>query len=1251
MDETVIFPSPNWFQVSGLAVSTDHWLIYGGPSKSLCILEPLNSQYGGVIEDSKRYKAHVVNRAHSEKIVSVDISKEWPEKRFILTGSIDGTVKQWSIEKLNNNVKIKSTQSHDIHQTEKEEVSGLGYSSDSFAITVGCFGNVVKWDLNSNVVNTYKQFLKSFKPNCVACSHHIPLNVAVGTRQGVVFVLDLNGKGKVIYKVRAQDDEIINLSWCPQYDVLLRKSLTEMGKKSLATERLEKIRSEPDESEETLNKSAVAKSLPDDSFEESVVEEDDMFDIYKDHEADEFGHKKYVPEDILIKVKEQKETNDFLAECLKLKEFILKKKDEESSIANLVDALNKTHVDSDNGDSESNNSPDSDETKSIIKDDGITSAHIHKHLLATIGKFGAVKLWSKSGKLVASCNVPYLMNNKGQRNKGPNSNTLLWYKPNVLLIADGRGQLLECNPLKVDCKNKIEWRIVHTLHKRGLYCIASNAPRVQISDQSEDISPDDWKIYTTAQDRNIICYSYEKRQKEAIFNTCGGFLYNIQSCPYDAKRIAISVGDGAVRVWEADTLVDNEQKLSLGNVTTFWQNVQGKVLTIAWHPTKENLLAFGTGESRIGLLDTSGKSERPAKTLPPVLRGGIYSLCWGENYDLYACAGGEVVVYRADKPEQDPWPVPVCVEGAPWLVSALCCGARALLCGGDAGALAALAHTTGKVLAATFVFNKMIHSIEWHPQQTSSSSEESPYKNLIAVSSLDKSCNIAIVEFAEREGVRLKTLKELTGHKGIVLNVAWNPHKDGILLSTSQDATVRVWDISQSTCISIFGNHSQTSMGCTWSAFPQLHSAIFSGGADCCLRVWKYEDHPPENYIEIKHEVVPRRDRKKNRDKKEENKAEEENSEVAAIKDTNLATTFDTNAKKKCYKKFLLPTLLKNMICSIQKVRKMAQKYLEEKSDGDIKQEIVSDVKKEELDSVVKEEVVSEVKDDLSSDVKGEESNDVNNKNSGEVKERDINVVEEEECFEMDFTKIFGTTNEFNEILDLEMHKHLEYNRLEPWVMLSVFRGHVAALVQEAARRDELCPFVLSLTPSVSFKYWKDVTQMYLAQIERLDAKNETEKIYENKQYGGPVYRRVALLLSLHDVKGAITALLDARLVKEAYVLARARHMDSIAQDILWKWATECNNSGYPKMAAICYLSLGDIHKAVAALAKLNEEEFLLLAAELAKVVGQTTFASHIEDKRSQIQIETPEVEELKPLPSKVDLMKEEITVNCQSED
>ena len=62
----------------------------------------------------------------------------------------------------------------------------------------------------------------------------------------------------------------------------------------------------------------------------------------------------------------------------------------------------------------------------------------------------SVKIWSKSGKLVASCNVPYTPNNKSQKNKGVNSTTILWYKPDVLLIGDGKSQLLECNPLKID---------------------------------------------------------------------------------------------------------------------------------------------------------------------------------------------------------------------------------------------------------------------------------------------------------------------------------------------------------------------------------------------------------------------------------------------------------------------------------------------------------------------------------------------------------------------------------------------------------------------------------------------------------------------------------------------------------------------------------------------------------------------------------------------------------------------------------
>lgn len=69
MEEALLFPSPNWFLPSVLVVTKNNWLIYGGPSKSLCVLQPINPDNEGVLQENQRYKAHAVNRAHNEKYV------------------------------------------------------------------------------------------------------------------------------------------------------------------------------------------------------------------------------------------------------------------------------------------------------------------------------------------------------------------------------------------------------------------------------------------------------------------------------------------------------------------------------------------------------------------------------------------------------------------------------------------------------------------------------------------------------------------------------------------------------------------------------------------------------------------------------------------------------------------------------------------------------------------------------------------------------------------------------------------------------------------------------------------------------------------------------------------------------------------------------------------------------------------------------------------------------------------------------
>ncbi|XP_063892703.1 uncharacterized protein LOC135117406 [Helicoverpa armigera] len=647
MDETVLLPSPNWFLVSNLAVSSDGWLIYGGPSKSLCVLEPRKADEG-VIASNEKYQAHVVLRAHSERIVAVNISPEWSEKRTLLTGSQDGVVKQWILETVNNRIKIKAQNVNDVHQAEQEDVVGVGYSSSTMAISVGGYSNVVKWDLSSNVTTGYPHLIKGLKPTCMACSPHLQLHVAVGTKQGVIFVLDLHEKGSILYKVRSQDEEVANLSWCPQYEVTVKKTFKET--KSFLTDRLASIRSEGTNSKtketNVLEQSGIGKTLPDDSFDDSIVQEDDTFDIYADHEAEEFGHKKYVPEDIVVKVKKEKAADvDYLAECLKLKEEILRRKNQtEPSIESLVDALDKTHVETANladteVDSAQTQAESVEASTSKAKCDNTDakvaneSSHYHKHLLASIGKNGGVRVWSKSGQLVSSSIV-----NASQKTvkKGPVASTILWYKADTLLIVDPKSQLMETNPLQINNKNKLACQLVHQQHKRGMYCIVTNAPRVQTE---TTVPSDDWSVWSASQDRNIIRYCLKSKKSLAVHSTCGGFLYTVLSCPYDAGKVAVSVGDGTIRVLEMATLPDDDTKLTVPSVVSYWQNVQGKVLTIAWHPTRENLLAFATGEARVGLLDTGGRYERPGRVLHPGLSKAVYSLCWGDGMLLCTTVG------------------------------------------------------------------------------------------------------------------------------------------------------------------------------------------------------------------------------------------------------------------------------------------------------------------------------------------------------------------------------------------------------------------------------------------------------------------------------------------------------------------------------------------------------------------------------------------------------------------------------------
>lgn len=66
MNESILIPSPNWFFPSVMAVSSDGWLVYGGPSKSICVCEPQKKDIG-VIAAKEKFQAHVFFVGNSER--------------------------------------------------------------------------------------------------------------------------------------------------------------------------------------------------------------------------------------------------------------------------------------------------------------------------------------------------------------------------------------------------------------------------------------------------------------------------------------------------------------------------------------------------------------------------------------------------------------------------------------------------------------------------------------------------------------------------------------------------------------------------------------------------------------------------------------------------------------------------------------------------------------------------------------------------------------------------------------------------------------------------------------------------------------------------------------------------------------------------------------------------------------------------------------------------------------------------------
>ncbi|KAK2725362.1 hypothetical protein QYM36_000010 [Artemia franciscana] len=440
--------------------------------------------------------------------------------------------------------------------------------------------------------------------------------------------------------------------------------------------------------------------------------------------------------------------------------------------------------------------------------------------------------------------------------------TAHWFDKNLILASDHLSQLCVYELSK---EIRHSFRVVHKLHSREIYNITSHT------------EPDGSKIiWSTSQDRRVIQFrldmlkvnTTEPMLQETSVNvplgdclldlqTLGGFVNAIKTCPTDATVVGVALGDGQIR---SLSTMD-----SSGHGSPFW--VKFKPFTLAWHPEKEGILAFGSENGKVGYLNTLKRSATFGFSLN--LKGNVYCMQWvkwnpdggAEKHYLWACGGNDIAVYDDDNLDESytilELPKPLDASNGQTAETRGVCefcwtdDYKVLATGNNQGfvSIYTISEDTLCNRGTIVAFRQHINSIAW--LQYGESNEEGLW---LAIASDNKVVKVfcipssIISDNVSSLPPSLQPHTVLQGHSEKVCCVAWSPHERGILATASVDSTVRVWNGFDGKELAVYSDPLFSRYFCLeWSHWEE--DLIFAGGDKNYLASIRPSQHPPSAYV------------------------------------------------------------------------------------------------------------------------------------------------------------------------------------------------------------------------------------------------------------------------------------------------------------------------------------------------------------------------------------------------------------------
>ncbi|XP_035761307.1 gem-associated protein 5 [Neolamprologus brichardi] len=354
-------------------------------------------------------------------------------------------------------------------------------------------------------------------------------------------------------------------------------------------------------------------------------------------------------------------------------------------------------------------------------------------------------------------------------------------------------------------------------------------------------------LISTSMDREVKCWDLASLECCWTLPTLGGFVYALTFSPVGTGCLALGVGDNMIRVW--NTLATQNKY----DVRSFWQGIKSKVTALAWHPTKEGSLSFGTDDGKVGIYDVfSNKAPRLASTTgteglygtPPPLSFGTAG--GKASFSLYSCAGEGVIL------QHDPYKLngeasdidklirdtnDIKHKLSPHTDLSWKPDGKVVAIGNEDGCIDVYQAPSLKLLCSIQQHHKIINTLRWHHDHSSALE----LRCLLASGSSNAIVYVhdlrSVIENPPESPVVLtEPYRRLCGHTAKITGMAWSPHHDARLVTVSYDGTAQVWDVLEEAAVCNYRGHVGYLLCVDWS--PVDPDVIWTGGKDFTLQEW-----------------------------------------------------------------------------------------------------------------------------------------------------------------------------------------------------------------------------------------------------------------------------------------------------------------------------------------------------------------------------------------------------------------------------